>query len=83
MSRDRGAGVQQEWFAFLNSIRFFTRIRVPDRIPFTAELQALSTKYLPAVGLIVGAASALVFILSLLVFPKTVSVLLAVFTLDM
>ena len=80
MSRDRGAGVQQEWFAFLNSIRFFTRIRVPDRIPFTAELQALSTKYLPAVGLIVGAASALVFILSLLVFPKTVSVLLSMIT---
>lgn len=69
--------LHQEGIAFLNSLRFFTRIRVSDRIPHSAHHLNQATRYLPAIGLLVGALCALVFFLAQMVLPQPVSVLLA------
>jgi adenosylcobinamide-GDP ribazoletransferase len=69
--------LQRECYAFLGAIRFFTRIPVSDRIPHSAALLNHAARYFPAVGIIVGLISAIVFGLGLLVLPQSLSVLLA------
>jgi len=71
------ATVREEWHIFLNGLRFFTRIRVPDRIPHSEAMLSLAPKYLPVIGLLVGGACALTFALSIMVLPQSISVLLA------
>ena len=70
----------QEGVAFLNGLRFFTRIRIPDQVPHSAALLQRSTPYLPAIGLLVGSLSALTFCIAQFVLPQSVSVLLAMTT---
>lgn len=69
--------LRRECLAFLGAIRFFTRIPVSDRVPHSAESLNHSSRYFPAVGLLVGALSALTFSVSALVLPTQVAVLLA------
>jgi adenosylcobinamide-GDP ribazoletransferase len=71
---------RHEWHAFLNSLRFFTRIRVPDRIPHSAELSNHAGRYFPAIGLIVGLICAVTFGIAMMVFPQGVSISLAMAT---
>ena len=68
---------RHELYAFLGAIRFFTRIPVSDRIPHTETLLNYAARYFPAVGLLVGLISAGAFALSLMLLPKSISVLLA------
>lgn len=68
---------RDEWYAFLNAVRFFTRIHVPDRIPHSEALLNHAARYFPAVGILVGLVSAMAFGISLLVLPKSISVLIA------
>lgn len=77
MTHLTGARCFREWLAFLNGIRFFTRLRVPDRIPYTDALLNASVKYLPAIGLLIGLLSAVAYMVSLQIFPQSVSVLIA------
>ena len=77
MTQSLSATVREEWHIFLNGLRFFTRIRVPDRIPHSEAMLSLAPKYLPVIGLLVGGACALTFALSIMVLPQSISVLLA------
>lgn len=69
--------LRHELYAFLGAVRFFTRIPVSDRIPHSDALLNHAARYFPAVGLLVGLVSAIVFGISLLVLPKSISVLVA------
>ncbi|MDR0777465.1 MAG: adenosylcobinamide-GDP ribazoletransferase [Azonexus sp.] len=62
---------------FLGAIRFFTRLPVPAWVGHSAEKLDASTRYFPAVGLIVGAIGALVYLAALQLWPQPVAVLLA------
>jgi adenosylcobinamide-GDP ribazoletransferase len=61
--------MSREWRVFLTAVMFLTRIRVPDSIHHSAELMRQAPRYFPLVGWIVGALSALFF----LVFARFVS----------
>lgn len=69
--------LKREFHALLGALRFFTRIPVPERIPHSEALLNDAARYFPAIGLIVGAASAAVFAIAHLVLPQSVSVLIA------
>lgn len=62
---------------FFGALRFFTRLPVPAWVGHSAEQLNRSARYFPAVGLVVGAVGALVYIGAALFWPKTVAVLLA------
>ena len=68
---------RQELEYFFGAIRFFTRLPVPRWVGHSSEALERSSRYFPAVGLIVGAIAALTFALTLLVWPKTLAVLAA------
>jgi len=72
--------LRRELIAFLGAIRFFTRIPVSDRIPHSSEGLNHSARYFPAVGILVGLASALAFGVADWLFPSSVAVLLAMLT---
>ncbi len=61
--------MRKEWNLFLTAIMFLTRIRVPASIGHEPDYLQKSLKYFPLTGWIVGAISALVF----LVFNKFLS----------
>lgn len=60
---------------FFGAVRFFTRLPVPGWVGHSSEALDRSSRYFPAVGLIVGGVAALVFVLSSLIWPKTLAVL--------
>lgn len=62
---------------FFGAIRFFTRLPVPAWVGHSSEALERSSRYFPAVGLIVGAIAALVFVLTSFIWPKTLAVLAA------
>lgn len=55
--------MNREWRVFLTAVGFLTRIRVPDSIHHQPELMRQAPRYFPLVGWIVGALSALFFLL--------------------
>jgi adenosylcobinamide-GDP ribazoletransferase len=61
--------MKKEWKIFLGSVMYFTRIRVPATIDHDAEYLQKAPKYFPLMGWIVGAISALSF----LIFSTSVS----------
>lgn len=67
--------VRTELEYFFGAIRFFTRLPVPGWVGHSSEALERSSRYFPAVGLIVGGVAALVFVLSSLILPKTLAVL--------
>ena len=67
--------VRTELEYFFGAIRFFTRLTVPGWVGHSSEALERSSRYFPAVGLIVGGVAALVFVLSSLILPKTLAVL--------
>ena len=62
---------------FFGAIRFFTRWPVPAWVGHSSEALVRSSRYLPAVGLIVGVIAALLFVLTSFFWPKTLAVLSA------
>ncbi len=62
---------------FFGAVRFFTRLPVPNWVGHSSEALERSSRYFPAVGLIVGGIAALTFALAMLVWPKTLAVLAA------
>ncbi len=55
--------MKKEWKIFLVSVMYFTRIRVPATIDHDAEYLQKAPKYFPMIGWIVGAISALSFVI--------------------
>ena len=69
--------IRSELEYFFGAIRFFTRLPVPAWVGHSSEALERSSRYFPAVGLIVGASAALLFILTSFFWPKTLAVLAA------
>jgi len=69
--------MRSELSYFFGAIRFFTRLPVPLWVGHSSDALDRSARYFAAVGLIVGAAAALAFMLTSLVWPKTLAVLSA------
>jgi adenosylcobinamide-GDP ribazoletransferase len=67
---------RRELDSLLGAIRFFTRLKVPGRHDDVALERAI--RYFPAVGLLVGAIAALVFVAASLVWPKTLALITAI-----
>lgn len=62
---------------FFTALQFFTRVPVPRWVGFAPEWLNHCTRYYPLVGLLVGAAAALVHGLAVQVWPAAVAVLLS------
>ncbi len=60
---------------FFGAIRFFTRLPVPRWVGHGSVALEHSSRYFPAVGLIIGGLAGLVFALSSCFWPKTLAVL--------
>lgn len=69
--------MKREFNVFLCSLMFFTRIPVKLSIEYSDDLLSKSTKYLPLLGLGIGALGAGIFWLSNLILPQSISVLLS------
>lgn len=69
--------IRSEIEYFFGAIRFFTRLPVPAWVGHSSEALERSSRYFPAVGLIVGGIAALVFALASFFWPKTLAVLSA------
>ena len=67
----------KEWRSFLLAVGFFTRIPVPHLPDFQEQELNLATKYFPLVGIIVGLAGAVVFVLALKIFQSNIAILLS------
>jgi adenosylcobinamide-GDP ribazoletransferase len=62
---------------FFGAVSFFTRLPVPVWVGYSADSLNRSARYFPAVGLLVGAIGALVYLGAALLWPQPVAVLLA------
>lgn len=69
--------LRRELEYFLGAVRFFTRLPVPAWVGHSAEALNGSARYFPAVGLVVGAIGALIYLAALQLWPQPVAVLLA------
>jgi adenosylcobinamide-GDP ribazoletransferase len=69
--------IRNELEYFFGAIRFFTRLPVPAWVGHSSEALERSSRYFPAVGLIVGGIAALVFALTSFFWPKTLAILSA------
>ena len=67
--------LRRELEYFFGAIRFFTRLPVPAWVGHSSEALDRAARYFPAVGLLVGAIAALVFVLTAQVWPTTLAVL--------
>lgn len=72
--------IRRELAAFFAALGYFTRLPVPGWVGYSADGLARAARYLPAIGLLVGGAGALVFWLALHVWPQPVAVVLAMVT---
>lgn len=62
---------------FFIALQFFTRLPIPRWVGFDAGWLHQSSRYFPAVGLVVGAAAASIYALADLLWPAVVAVLLS------
>jgi adenosylcobinamide-GDP ribazoletransferase len=69
--------LKRELEYFFGALRFFTRLPVPAWVGHSSEALDRATRYFPAVGLLIGAIAALVFVLASCVWPTTLAVLAA------
>jgi adenosylcobinamide-GDP ribazoletransferase len=69
--------IRRELAYFFAAVRFFTRLPVPAWVGHSSEALDRSTRYFPAVGLLVGAVAALVFWLTAHVWPLSLAILAA------
>jgi len=69
---------RSELESLIGAIRFFTRLPVPGAFGHGSVALERAIRYFPAIGLIVGAIAALVFVASSLIWPKTLAVVAAI-----
>ncbi|MEP6620888.1 MAG: adenosylcobinamide-GDP ribazoletransferase [bacterium] len=70
--------VRQEWQAFFAAVEFLTRIPVFRIAEYSPDDLPRSTPYFPLVGLLVGAAGAVAFLVSRLFWPQMLAVVISV-----
>jgi adenosylcobinamide-GDP ribazoletransferase len=64
--------------SFIGALRFFTRLNVPGPLGRDCIALERAIPYFPAAGLVIGSFSALAYVLSSLMWPKTLAILAAV-----
>ena len=69
--------IQKEIRYFFTALMFFTRIPCPPSTDHSEEYLNKSRKYFPLIGWIVGGIAALVFWVSSLIFPVSISIVLS------
>lgn len=69
--------MKQEFRIFLRALQYFTRFPVPASIGHTADDLGHIARYLPVIGLVVGAVAAAVLWLAAHLLPASVAVLLS------
>ncbi len=69
--------LRRELEYFFGAIRFFTRLPVPAWVGHSSEALNRSARYFPAVGLLVGAIGALVYLAAAIIWPSSVAILLS------
>jgi len=62
---------------FFIALQFFTRLPVPRWIGFDLEWLCHASRYFPAVGIVVGAITSLVYLVAHLLWPQAVAVLIS------
>ncbi len=67
----------KEWRYFLLAVGFFTRIPIPVFADFEERELNNAAKYFPLVGVVVGVAGAVVYLLAAQMFPAALAVLLS------
>ena len=67
--------IRRELEYFFGALGFFTRLPVPSWVGHDEGALRHSSRYLPAVGLVVGTLAALVFLASSFLWPKTLAIL--------
>ncbi len=70
--------MKQELRTFLAAIQYFTRIPVPAWVGHAPDRLAQTTRYLPAVGLVVGLVAAAILWLSAHLLPVGIAVILSI-----
>lgn len=68
--------MRDQWHIFLLAVQFLTR--VPVRPDFTPEWLTAATRYYPLVGALIGAVTAAIYALALLLWPPVVAVLVCI-----
>lgn len=68
---------QREWRLWRMALSFFTRFPLAPLVDFQAADQHAAVKYLPLIGILVGACTALVYWLSVQILPVHLAVLLS------
>lgn len=69
--------LRRELEYFFGAVRFFTRLPVPAWVGHSSQALNRSARYFPAVGLLIGAIGALVYLGAALIWPTPVAVLLS------
>lgn len=62
---------------FFIALQFFTRLPIPRWVGFEPHWLHYASRYFPAVGIVVGAVAAAIYLAALAVFPQTIAVLLS------
>ncbi|MBF0118251.1 MAG: adenosylcobinamide-GDP ribazoletransferase [Desulfobacterales bacterium] len=63
---------------FYAAIIFFTRIPAPTSQHIPSELFLKCSRYLPLIGIIVGAFMAFIYLISSIIFPKSIAIILSI-----
>ncbi|MGF1698861.1 adenosylcobinamide-GDP ribazoletransferase [Photobacterium makurazakiensis] len=69
--------MKQQWQIFLVALAFFTRIPIPDNIPYSSERLNQANRYFALVGTLIGVLTALLFLLMQSVFPLTIAIVMS------
>ncbi|HHX8300916.1 TPA: adenosylcobinamide-GDP ribazoletransferase [Vibrio diabolicus] len=70
------SSLRYQWELFLLAISFFSRLPVPQALPYSEERMNQAGRYFALVGLVLGALCALVFSLTSILFPESVAIVL-------
>ena len=69
---------RRELHSLLGAISFFTRLKVPGTNQHGDVALERAIRYFPAVGLLIGAIAAIVFLAAALIWPKTLALITAI-----
>jgi adenosylcobinamide-GDP ribazoletransferase len=64
----------KEWNIFRSALMFLTRLPVGKNLPHSTELLQQAPRYFPLVGMVVGAAAALAFVIAQLFFSQGIAI---------
>ncbi len=71
------AWLREEWVVFLLAAQFLTRLPLPPDVGWSAARMAATPRWHPGVGLVVGAATAAVYLAASLLWPPAIAAIAA------